>query len=222
MPVKLIVTALALAVGVFHYLRPDAAIDTTTLVLVIVALLPWISSLFRSVEIPGWFKVEFKDIQKAVEKAERQGLLPDTLTPREKSGYSFQLVAQDDVNLALAGLRIEIEKRMKALAQRYGMNTNWQGIGNTLVYLGNRGVLTPDEQDFLKDVTTRLNAAVHGAKVDRDAALWTVDYGPRILKYLDGRIKEAGGSARKAAVRRTAGKPGAPRKKPPRTVRAAQ
>ncbi len=213
MLVKLIVTALAIAVGVFHYLRPQAQIDTTTLVLVIVALLPWVSSLLRSVEIPGWFKVEFKDIQKAVEKAERQGLLPEKLTEREKSGYTFQLVAREDVNLALAGLRIEIEKRMKSLAQRYGMNTNWQGIGNTLVYLGNRDVLAPDELDFLKEVTTLLNGAVHGARIDRDTALWTIDYGPRILRYLDGRIKEAGRPKKKAA---------APKKKPPRSVAAAR
>jgi hypothetical protein len=69
MLVKAIVTALALALVVFHFVAPNTQIDTTTLVLVIVALLPWASSLFRSVEIPGWFKVEFKDIQKAVARA---------------------------------------------------------------------------------------------------------------------------------------------------------
>jgi hypothetical protein len=204
MLVKLIVTVLALSVGLYHLLQPSIQIDTTTLVLFIVALLPWISSIFRSVEVPGWFKVEFKDIQKAVEKAEKQGLLPGTLTKREQSAYSFQLVAQNDPNLALAGLRIEIEKRMKTLAEKHGMVTTYQGIGSKLNYLTDHGVMTPDENDFLKEITTLLNNAVHGAKIDQNTALWTIEYGPRILKYLDGRIKQAG--SRAAEERRLKGR----------------
>ena len=45
------IVAVLLAVG--HLAFPAARIDAVTLALLVVAILPWLGSVFRSVELPG-------------------------------------------------------------------------------------------------------------------------------------------------------------------------
>ena len=58
---KIIVSTLALSAIALNYFRPDLFTATTTL-LIVIAVLPWISSLIKSVEFPGGFKIEFQDL----------------------------------------------------------------------------------------------------------------------------------------------------------------
>jgi hypothetical protein len=185
---KILISVLALGLAALHIIVPSFQIDAITIVAVGIALLPWLSTLFKSVEIPGWLKVEFKYFQKAAKDAESAGLLSGPLTTKERNQYSFQLIATDDPNLALAGLRIEIEKRLKKLAQRNGIGTEYQGIGNMLRNLGNGNALTDREVDAIDGILELLNNAVHGARVDAKTANWVLDFGPRILKSLDQRM----------------------------------
>jgi hypothetical protein len=217
---KIVISVFALGLAVLRVTVPSLQIDGITVVAVGIALLPWLSTIFKSVEIPGWLKVEFKYFQKAAKDAENAGLLSGPLTMKERSRYSFQLIATDDPNLALAGLRIEIEKRLKKLAQEHGIGTEYQGIGNMLRNLRNRDALTDREVDAIDGILELLNNAVHGARVDAKTANWALDFGPRILKSLDGRIKGAGAdrALRKPAAlspRRPTGKHPAPAKAKP-------
>lgn len=41
----------------------------TTLVLLVVAILPWLAGAIRSVELPGVIKIELRDVKAATEKA---------------------------------------------------------------------------------------------------------------------------------------------------------
>jgi hypothetical protein len=190
MPAKILISALALGLAVLHTAMPSFQIDGITVVAVGIALLPWLSTIFKSVEIPGWLKVEFKYFQKAAKDAESAGLLSGPLTKKERSQYSFQLIATDDPNLALAGLRIEIEKRLKKLAEKNGIGTDFQGIGNMLRNLRNRNALTAREGDAIDGILELLNNAVHGARLDVKAAGWALEFGPRILKSLDEKVKD--------------------------------
>jgi len=196
---KILISALALGLAVFHIVMPGFQIDGITVVAVGIALLPWLSTMFKSVEIPGWLKVEFKYFQKAARDAENAGLLAGSLTKKEQSQYSFQLIATNDPNLALAGLRIEIEKRMKKLAEKHGIGTDYQGIGNMLRNLRNKKALTDREVEAIDAILELLNNAVHGARVDAKTAGWALEFGPRILKSLDERIRLTG---RRDAARR--------------------
>jgi hypothetical protein len=189
---KILISVLALGLAILHIVKPAFQIDGITVVAVGIALLPWLSTIFKSVEIPGWLKVEFKYFQKAARDAESAGLLAGSLTKKEQSQYSFQLIATNDPNLALAGLRIEIEKRMKKLAEKHGIGTDYQGIGNMLRNLRNKKALTDREVEAIDAILELLNNAVHGARVDAKTASWALEFGPRILKSLDERIKLTG------------------------------
>jgi hypothetical protein len=82
-------------------------------------------------------------------------------------------------------LRIEIEKRLVAIAERSGLEVRSRGIGQLLRLLSERQVLGTQERSVLADLIGLLNAAVHGAEIDRRSATWAIEIGPRLLAALD-------------------------------------
>lgn len=181
----------ALLLALAHIIWPQLAIDAIALALIVIAILPWLAPLIKSLELPGGWKVELQELQKAASRAESAGLL--SAEPSEKEAvFSFQSIANRDPNLALAGLRIEIEKRLSSLTEIHGLNSRRpMSVGQALRALEQAEVLTNEERSTLADMVTMLNAAVHGAQVDSRAAAWAIDVGPRLLTSLDERVSEA-------------------------------
>ena len=142
-------------------------------------------------------KIEFQELQKAALRAESAGLLAAEPSWSEAS-FSFQSVANLDPNLALAGLRIEIEKRLSLLAQAYGLDGGRSmGIGQLFRALTKAEVLTSEERSVLADMTNMLNAAVHGATVDSRTADWAPPPWPagqvRIRPFVHGKSPPSAG-----------------------------
>jgi hypothetical protein len=170
-----------------HLVLPRLTIDGITLVLILVAIVPWLLPLFKSVELPGGVKLEFQDLQAAERRAADAGLLDERPVVQPGHEYSFQIVADEDPNLALAGLRIEIEKRLVKLADGANLGSSKLSIGRLLRVLGERGVLTSEQQSVLADMVGLLNSAAHGAVADQQSATWALSVGPRLLATLDKR-----------------------------------
>ena len=63
------VTTLALAAAAVHILWPEIKIDAITLGLLIIACLPWLAPLIKSIEIPGVGKLELQEIKRQTEEA---------------------------------------------------------------------------------------------------------------------------------------------------------
>jgi len=181
------VTLGALAVALAHIVFPRLAIDAVALVLIVVAVVPWLAPLFKSVQIPGGWKVEFQELQDVAAKAGDAGLLSHA-PPAAETEYAFQSVAERDPNLALAGLRIELEKRLVRLAEANGIGTAMQGMGRLLGELARRGILSEDEESVLSDLVHLLNAAVHGASVDPRATEWAMDVGPLLIQSFEEKL----------------------------------
>ncbi len=186
-----IVSLGALILALIHIIWPQLAIDAIALVLIIIAILPWLAPLVKTLELPGGWKVEFQELQKAASRAETAGLLA-TQPSEQETAFSFQSIANQDPNLALAGLRIEIEKRLSLLAEIHGLSSRRPlSVGQALRALAQAEVLTHEERSILADMVNMLNSAVHGAQVDSRAATWAIDIGPRLLTSLDERVSEA-------------------------------
>ncbi|HZK56169.1 MAG TPA: hypothetical protein VFC84_18595 [Desulfosporosinus sp.] len=143
----------------------------------------------KSVELPGGTKLEFREFEKAQEKAEKIGLLSKEVETRQIPDHTFLMVAEEDPILALAGLRIEIEKRLRTIAVRQGIPTQNKGVGQLLRLLSENNLLSNEEKSVLLDMVDLLNGAVHGKDVDDRTAQWALDVGPRILKGLDERLQ---------------------------------
>ena len=189
-----VVTLGALSIALLHLLCPWLAIDYVTLVLLLIALLPWLAPIFKSLEFPGGWKVEFQDLENAAARADQVGLLAPPKAKSLESAFAFERVAEQDPNLALAGLRIEIEKRLVRIAQRHGIEVKSRGLGALLRDLSRREVLGHQERSVIADLVGLLNSAVHGAELDRRSAEWAVEVGPRLLEALDELAEPAKGA----------------------------
>src|SRR5690606_28354439 len=102
--VRRIVTLVALVFALAHLLFPSLAIDAITLGLLAVAIIPWLAALVKSLELRGGWKVELQEMYQVSSRAQVAGLI-SAASDSPSPGHSFQLVADRDPNLALAGLR---------------------------------------------------------------------------------------------------------------------
>ncbi|WP_139042401.1 hypothetical protein [Stenotrophomonas geniculata] len=69
------ITVGALATVVLRALFPDAfKIDAISLALIVLAVLPWLRSIVKSVEVAGLGKLELQDVERAAKKVEDAGL----------------------------------------------------------------------------------------------------------------------------------------------------
>jgi len=186
------ITTVAILLLIAHIFQPDLKIDAVTITLLALAAIPWLAPLFKAVELPGGIKVEFSDFQKAKAKAEEVGLLapPEDVQLKRPYKYTFEALSDEDPNLALAGLRIEIESRLKEIASSRNIKYKYKGVGALMRSLRDHNVLKSEELSVLEDLLPLLNSAVHGAKVDQNVAAWAVDTGPRILRALEDRLGE--------------------------------
>jgi len=184
---QIIISVGALLIAVTHMIWPSIKIDLITVTLVVIAIIPWLTPLFKSLEFPGGWKVEFQDVQNAKDKADKAGLLV-TESKVEKPEYAYLQVAEQDPNLALAGLRIEIEKRLVRIAQVNDVSAQRAGVGQMLRILSERDILTNQERSALADIIGVLNKAVHGASVDQQTVDLAMEMGARLIEALDEKI----------------------------------
>lgn len=63
-------------------------------------------------------KIEFNEIKRIDKEANKVGLIGNEKDVDKDYQYSFQIIADQDPNLALAGLRIEIEKNLDRLQMK--------------------------------------------------------------------------------------------------------
>ncbi len=185
---KLIISIGAGVLILIHLVVPSLNIDAITLGLFIVLILPWLSSLIKSAELPGGWKIEFQDIQSAGAKVTKEN--PITKDATEAPTPAYLEVASRDPNLALAGLRIEIEKRLRALAKINQLRDD-RPLGQLFNDLRRLEVLNDPSVSGLQELIMAGNQAAHGAKVDDEIATWAFDFGPQVLAVLDAKLNPA-------------------------------
>lgn len=69
---KIIISLIAIALGVARAIWPNLQIDAVTIGLLVVAFLPWASSLLESAKFPGGWEVKFRNLEQAVEETKAQ------------------------------------------------------------------------------------------------------------------------------------------------------
>ena len=92
---------------------------------------------------------------------------------------------KSDPNLALAGLRLEIETRLRRIAEDHNIEN--QPASRLVTSLVKKNVFQKMEGQVIQELLRLLNSAVHGAQVEPLAVEWASEIGPRILRALDQR-----------------------------------
>lgn len=171
---------------------PELKVDSITLGLLVVGVLPWLSNLIESAKFPGGWEVKFRDLEVAgreITKTVSPTTPAPTTEPPEEPSPSYLKIASDDPNLSLVGLRIEIETRLRELAQAYGIGGHLP-LSRILRELRPHNMMIQEIEKALYQLIQAGNRAAHGARVDRDASSWAIDSGPEILAVLDRIIEE--------------------------------
>ena len=184
---RVMISFISVGVILGRMLFPSVKIDSITLGLLIVAILPWLSSLIESAEFPGGWKIKFRDIRKAVETANTIDF--ETSSLNRKEPLSYLNVFEQDPNLGLVALRIEIEKRVRELAKKYNIEEQ-QSLRRILNALMQKDVLESSTISGLNDLIAVGNRAAHGAKVEPDVATWAANASGKFLYFLDRKINE--------------------------------
>ncbi len=67
-PLKVAITSIGLVTAAVHVWKPDLKIDSITIVLVVIAILPWLQPLIKSIELLG-VKLELQELKAEVAEA---------------------------------------------------------------------------------------------------------------------------------------------------------
>lgn len=192
---KSVVTLVALAVLVARIAFPTLRIDAVSLGLILVALLPWLSPLIKSAKLPGGFEIEFQDVRDAAERVTASEAAAPPVPP---STPAYLDIADQDPSLALVGLRIEIERRLRRLGELAGIPRS-RSLAVLTRELESREVLRPDSAAGLGDLISLGNRAAHGTPVAPQAAYSAVDFGPRVLGILDAKVAQMEGESERGS-----------------------
>ena len=185
--IKIIVSLGAIVLAALRLIWPSLQIDMVTIGLLVVAILPWLSSILESAKFPGGWEIKFRDL-------ERAGLKITTATqPRQeyalKPAPSYITIIDQDPNLALVGLRIEIEQRLVALAEKHQLRDP-RSVKRLFNELQNRGVLNQSALSGIQEIITAGNQAAHGARVEEGTTQWVLSTGTQILAALDAELQK--------------------------------
>ena len=189
--VKLGISGVAAILIAARMYWPAVKIDTITIGLFLVALIPWLTSIVESFKAPGGWEVKLRDVSEAGRKI--TDAAPDAApTVTSDEDHSFLAVAEQDPNLALVGLRIEIEKRLRRLAESADIPVR-QPLYKLLRELQKRELLNQSALKGLQYIVEAGNQAAHGATVEPALSEWAFSNASAVLSALDNML-EGGGS----------------------------
>jgi hypothetical protein len=189
--VRWLVSLVAGGLLVLHLAFPTLPVDAVTLGLLVILILPWTSPLLETLELPGGWKIKFQNLQSASEKITGANPPPDPVKEAAIKAAAAPVLQEEDPQLSLVALRIEIEKRLRAIAKIYGLPEN-RSLSITLKALSTKGVLNPPTANGLQELVWIGNQAAHGVKVDMSGQLWAQLSGPKILAILDELLAKGG------------------------------
>jgi hypothetical protein len=120
--------------------------------------------------------IEIKDYNKIMIS---QGLEP---SPSNLNMDYYNKILEQNPNIALAGLRIDLEIMLRNLAK--GFNIDIQGVYSTIKIcdkLLNQNAITVNQYKLIKSIFTICNAAVHGQNITKDQALQIFEMAPVLI-----------------------------------------
>jgi len=203
---KIAVTAIAaILVLVDTFWHPLSAIG---MILILVALAPWMGPWFisfakslglgdalDSVELPG-FKVQFRQrLAEFEKKSETSKPSAESVAEADEKSL-LQSLYNENPGLALAGLRVELERRLRQLARTgdTDRDSRYRPLRTVLDEAIDLKRITREQSSLIRDIIPLLNDAIHAKDLRKEAADWAIRVGPPLLASLDKQIDEDGPS----------------------------
>jgi hypothetical protein len=199
---QIIFTGLIFAFICLHLIFPKWAIDSITVTLLVLIALVWVLPWVKTLKIPGGTEIEMREMVQSAEESLAKVDLPKIPRPptnlvavvdgQDENKPLLKQFFEQDPNLALAGLRIEIEKRLTTLGKRRKVQlSSLTGISKMIQVLKEQKALNPELAASLSEIVGVGNRAIHGADIESSVAKRALAVGEELLSVLDGLIHES-------------------------------
>lgn len=111
---KALITAVAVIVAAVHIWVPSITVDAITLALLVVAVVPWLQPIFKTIKLPGGIELTLQELKQDVKNATGAAQSAERKADLAVSGLTGQAAGHTDS-------RIESEpaQRVTDLARRY-------------------------------------------------------------------------------------------------------
>ena len=149
---------------------------------------PWLGKIFKSLEMPGGWKIEFQEVRRLEYEAQKAGLLKKD--EQQIFDPTYLSLIKEDPSLALAGLRIEIERKLRAIAGKDSQSGPFQSLSRIVKDMESAELLTPIQRSTLMDILSTLNSAAHGRNIRPADAYEVMGLGQRLLSSLDQKLQK--------------------------------
>ena len=183
-----------ITLAILHSIFPQITIDAITIALIVLAFLPWLPSLIKEISLPGGTKITFRDLKKPSENIIEEGKTDDIEPKFDEKSLKYQKQMEysikENPNLALVSVRIEIEKRIRKIAQIHLKNERYLSLRRAIDDLVKKQILSSRISLSLLELIHYGNKAAHGEEVSDDVVDWALDYAPKILSILDQYVKK--------------------------------
>lgn len=138
-------------------------------------------------KFPNGMEFEFQELKNVREEAKAVWLISEVGRKNTKN-YDFIEIAELNPSLALAWLRIELEKSLKKLNEISWIEQKWNWIYHLMNNLYKNWIISSEEMSVLSDMIGTLNRAVHGEDYDPRISQWIISTGPQILDSINKKI----------------------------------
>jgi hypothetical protein len=108
---RILLTIMAIVVAASHARWPAVTIDGVTLGLIVLAVLPWLAPIIKSIELPGIGKIELQEVKAQVEELRGQAA---SASQKADTALANKIPAPSSGAAALSP-----EQRLLALSERY-------------------------------------------------------------------------------------------------------
>lgn len=181
-----LVSIAAATLIVLRLFYPTLKIDEITIGLFVIVLLPWLATVVKKLKLPGGVEIEFPNLQ-AASRSVQSALPPAAHRGPRPSPH----IVVTDPNLALVWLRIEIEKRVRQIADAQEIAID-QPLASLLSELKRENVFDERACSGLQEIIWAGNEAARGASVEPSVADWAFSDGIDLLESLDAFIANRG------------------------------
>ena len=186
---SILISIICGALIIIHAIFPQFLIDTITIALVVILIVPWILPYVSTLKLPGGTEVIFKEevqrLERLSEKSEITKVEVDHLTPISEVEPTRWDLFKFDPNLALASLRIDIEKILREISSQKNLPVERTPLRIILTNLHLKEIIGHSEFETLNLIIDICNKAVHAENVDASTASRILDIGESTIKYLN-------------------------------------
>ena len=185
-----IVFILALLLLGIHSLKiASLNVDSTSILLLAIMLVsPFIAAVKKNKFGDFEAEIDIAEIRKI--KSEVKKTLTETQENNEElheiyaTSDAIRSLAEQDPIIALAKIRIELEKVLGRLARFNSIKIKGFALGALVNQLANQEILSPDLGRSLREVISICNRAIHGEIISGEGAIEIIDVGVELLEKL--------------------------------------